>query len=176
MNLVINFIGFQLGWFACVLGGAAGKPLLAVCAVVFILVVHLYRSNNIFAELCIIFTAMAIGFVWESLVISTDWLTYPLSSEVSNYAPIWLVAMWALFASTMNVSMAWLKKRWLLASVMGAVFGPLAFVAGEKLGAVIFLERWYALLALALGWTVLMPLLLWLADSFQRRYQFMEKI
>ena len=119
---------------------------------------------------------MAIGFVWESLVISTDWLTYPLSSEVPGYAPIWLVAMWALFASTMNVSMAWLKKRWLLASVMGAVFGPLAFVAGEKLGAVIFLERWYALLALALGWAVLMPLLLWLADSFQRRYQFMEKI
>ena len=52
-------------------------------------------------------------------------------------APYWLVVMWALFATTINVSMAWMKNRWLLAVVMGAVFGPMAF-AGEKLGAVNF--------------------------------------
>ena len=82
--------------------------------------------------------------------------------------------MWALFATTINLSMAWLKQRWLLASFMGSVFGPLAFIAGEKLGAVQFIDRPSALLALALGWASLMPLLLWLADLFKYRFESME--
>jgi hypothetical protein len=30
MGLAINFIGFQIGWFACVIGAAQGYPLVAV--------------------------------------------------------------------------------------------------------------------------------------------------
>jgi hypothetical protein len=82
--------------------------------------------------------------------------------------------MWALFATTINVSMAWLKNRWLLASSMGAIFGPLAFIAGERLGAVQFIDRPLALLALAVGWACLMPMLLWLADLFKYRFDSME--
>jgi hypothetical protein len=82
--------------------------------------------------------------------------------------------MWALFATTINVSMAWLKNRWLLASSMGAIFGPLAFIAGERLGAVQFIDRPLALLTLAVGWACLMPMLLWLADLFKYRFDSME--
>lgn len=58
---------------------------------------------------------------------------------------------------------------------MGAIFGPLAFIAGEKLGAVQFIDRSLALLALAVGWACLMPMLLWLADLFKYRFDLMEK-
>jgi hypothetical protein len=70
--------------------------------------------------------------------------------------------------------MAWLKQRWLLASLMGAVFGPLAFIAGEKLGAVQFIDRLMALLALAIGWAMLLPLLLWIADEIKYRVKSLE--
>ena len=61
--------------------------------------------------------------------------------------------------------MAWMKNRWLLAVVMGAIFGPMAFIAGEKLGAVEFLDNQRALIALSCGWAILMPLILWLAEK-----------
>ena len=76
--------------------------------------------------------------------------------------------MWALFATTINISMAWIKGRWLLAVVMGAVFGPMAFIAGEKLGAVEFLDSTRALIALSFGWAILMPLILWISDRINR--------
>ena len=173
MALAINFIGFQIGWFACVLGAAYGQTLLAVIAVLFIIAQHLYRNSS-YAELYIILTAMVIGFIWESLLVTSGWLSYGLAADSLVFAPVWLVAMWALFATTINLSMAWLKQRWLLASLMGAVFGPLAFIAGEKLGAVQFLDRLLALLGLAIGWALLLPLLLWLADLFKYRVKSLE--
>ena len=173
MGLAINFIGFQLGWFACVLGAAYGKTFLGLIAVLLIIALHLYRNSSL-AELYLILTAMVIGFIWESLLVTSGWLSYGLVADSLVFAPVWLVAMWALFATTINLSMAWLKKRWLLASLMGAVFGPLAFIAGQKLGAVQFLDRSLALLGLAIGWALLLPLLLWLADLFKYRVKSLE--
>ena len=74
--------------------------------------------------------------------------------------------MWALFATTLNLALRWLKGRPLLASVFGALGGPLAYYAGERLGAVEMPHQASALLALAAGWAVLMPLLTVIA----RRY------
>jgi hypothetical protein len=173
MALALNFIGFQIGWFVCVIGAAQEQALLAVIGALVIVVFHLLRNNS-YSELYIILAAMLIGFIWESLLLTSGWLSYDLVGESSLFAPIWLVAMWALFATTINLSMAWLKNRWLLASVMGALFGPLAFVAGEKLGAVQLIDRPLALLALALGWACLMPLMLWLADAFKYRFESTE--
>ena len=166
MGLVINFIGFQIGWFACVIGAAKGQPLLGIICAFLIVAIHLYRNRS-YAEFYIILIAILIGFVWESLLVASGWLSYINTADSEIFAPVWLVAMWALFATTINLSMAWLKGRWLAAAVMGAVFGPLAFVAGEKLGAVEFANQSTALMALALGWACLMPLLLRLADQFQ---------
>jgi hypothetical protein len=44
--------------------------------------------------------------------------------------------------------------------VFGAVGGPLAFIAGEKLGGVAFNDPVAALLALSVGWALMTPLLL----------------
>ena len=132
---------------------------------ILLIAIHLARVANFRAELSLVLAAVAIGFAWETLLLSQQWLAYAGSSIGSNLAPYWLVVMWALFATTINVSMAWMKNRWLLAVVMGAVFGPMAFVAGEKLGAVQFLDSQSALIALSCGWAVLMPLILWVADK-----------
>ena len=174
MGLIKNFIGFQIGWFACVVGAAQGYPLVAVAVASIIVILHLLRDNNLYSELCLIISAVFIGIIWESLLLASGWLAYASSGGSSIFAPIWLVAMWALFATTINHSMAWLKNRYFLALLLGVVFGPLAFIAGENLGAVMFLDRTMALTLLAVGWAVLMPLLLWLAQQFKHRINIME--
>jgi hypothetical protein len=73
-------------------------------------------------------------------------------------------ALWALLGTTLNVSMGWLKRRALLAALMGAVAGPLSYVAGVRLGAAHFVDADRALLLLAIGWALAMPALMALAE------------
>jgi len=176
MSLALNFMGFQIGWFACVLSAAAGQSSLGIIVAVIILGFHLYCTRLLVPEFILMLSTIAIGLVWESLLMSPGWLYYPSAAPGALIAPLWLVALWALFSTTINVSMAWLKDRWVLASLMGAFFGPMAFIAGEKLGAVIFVARYEALFALAIGWALLMPFILWLADNCQHRFQFLDRV
>jgi hypothetical protein len=72
--------------------------------------------------------------------------------------------MWAIFATTLNISLRWLKGRWLVAILSGAIAGPLAYYAGARLGGVVFTDQTIALIALSMGWAVLMPLLMALSQ------------
>jgi hypothetical protein len=74
--------------------------------------------------------------------------------------------MWALFATTLNVSLGWLQGRWVLTVVLGAMAGPLSYWAGVRMGAVQFVEPAQAVAALAVGWGLATPLLLLLARLF----------
>ena len=98
------------------------------------------------------------------------WVTYPSGQFSPMLAPYWIVTMWMLFATTLNRSMAWLKGRATLAAVLGGIAGPASYYAGQKLGAIEFVEPVAALSALAIGWAVIMPLLMIIAerlDGFQ---------
>lgn len=164
MAFLINFIGFQIGWFACVLGAAYQREPLGMIIALIIIVFHIFSQPNARHEIWLILAAVIIGLIWETWVLNLNVLYYPSHSEASFWAPYWLLVMWALFATTINLSMGWLKGRWVLAVLMGAVFGPLAFVAGEKLNAVVFVDQTLSILALSIGWGLLLPLLLWLAN------------
>jgi hypothetical protein len=118
--------------------------------------------------------AVAIGLFWETWVLNLDILRYPSHPDALFWAPNWLIMMWALFATTINLSMRWLKGRWALAVFMGAVFGPLAFIGGERLGAVVFLDSTLSMITLSVGWGLLMPLLLWIAERINQNFNSQE--
>jgi hypothetical protein len=135
VNLLINFSIFHLGWLACVVGAANNSAAEGCIAAVALIAVHLYRAELRRNELALIVVAALTGLFWESALLSQGWFAYAGQSPLSNLAPYWLLMIWALFATTINGSLAWMKGRLVLSMVMGAVFGPMAFVAGEKLGA-----------------------------------------
>jgi ABC-type amino acid transport system permease subunit len=72
--------------------------------------------------------------------------------------------MWMLFATTLNVSMRWLRGKPLLAALLGLVGGPAAYTAGEAMGGIVLVDQTAAVAALAIGWACIMPLLVWLAS------------
>ena len=158
-SIVLNITLFKLGWLAAVLSAAASLPILGTATVAVVAAVHLLRAENSKGELQLLLVAAAFGFIWESLLVSAGFVQYKTGTAIAGLAPYWIVAMWVLFATTLNVSMRWLRKSLLLASIMGAVGGPLSFLAGQKAGAVAFPDTWAALLAIGLGWAVLLPLI-----------------
>lgn len=165
-SLLINFTLFQLGWFACVLGGAYGMPWIGPLAVIAILAWHLKQAQQPSHELKLIGVAVVLGTLWDSLLVISGLLSYETGMLVGFLAPYWIIAMWALFSSTLNVSLRWLKNRYALSFLFGAAGGPLAYYAGFKLGAVDFSDMAAALLALAVGWALIMPLLMLLSNRY----------
>ena len=174
MALLVNFIGFQVGWLACVLGAANDKELLGMIIALGVIIYHVVNQGDSRKELKLVLASTVIGLIWETWVLNLNILRYPSHPEALFWAPTWLIMMWALFATTINLSMGWLKGRWVLAVFMGAIFGPLAFVAGEKLGAVVFLDSILSMITLAIGWGLLMPLLLWIAERINHNFNSQE--
>lgn len=166
MPVLSNFIAFQIGWFACVLGGAHGLPWLGSGIAALIVAWHMTHATRPKQELILILIAGGIGAVWDSALVTLGWISYPSGTLLAGTAPYWMVALWMLFATTLNVSLAWLKRSALLAALFGAIGGPLAYYGGAKLGALSFLAPTPALVALALGWGLLTPLLIMLALRF----------
>ncbi len=163
-----NFLLYNIGWFACVFFAAEGQSWVGVTTVILVAFAHLLSAPRWFPEAMVLAAVGLLGFFWESLLVWTSVLSYPTAPGLAGFAPVWIVALWINFATTLNVSLAWIRSRWWVAALFGAVGGPLAFVAGEKLGAVSFPDTGTSLAVLAGGWAVLLPLCCRLADRFER--------
>lgn len=166
MSIAANIIAFQFGWFACVLGGAYGFPATGTAAGLIVVAVHFLRAYRPWNELRLALAAAAIGIVFDGMLVTLDWVRFSSGALAAGPVPLWMTTLWMLFATTLNVSLAWLKGRWGLAALAGAAGGPLAYHGGAGLGAMEFVEPIAATAALAGGWALMMPLLFRLA----RRY------
>ena len=164
-SILFNTLLFQLGWFACVLSGAAKQPWIGVSIAVMIMAIHVMRATKRQNELTLIMVAMLIGTVLDSILVWQYWLSYPSGMFLENTAPYWIIVMWGLFATTLNVSLRWLKGNIIMSAVIGAIAGPLAYYGGYKLGAVQFIDTPMALIALSIGWTILTPALIYLSNK-----------
>ena len=111
-------------------------------------------------ELAFVVAVVAGGFLVESLVVMQGHIVYPSGQPVAWLAPYWIVALWALLATAPNVTLRWLKRRPVLAAVLGAICGPASFLAGVRLGGARFVDATPALVTLAVTWAVLMPALM----------------
>ncbi len=166
MNMIINFIAFQIGWFSSVIGAANQMPWLGPLVFLMVLALHYRQARRPQAELLLIISCGAIGLVFDSMLVVCGWVTYPSGLVSDQLAPYWIVTMWMLFGTTLNLSMGWLKGRPILAAAFGAVGGPASYIAGQKLGGIVFVDFNPAMVALAVGWAICMPLLLMLAERF----------
>jgi hypothetical protein len=166
MMVVSNFMLFQIGWFACVLSAAEHQPWFGVLVTTAVVVAHVLRASIPTAELELVLLSLGLGLVFDSLLVWQGWLQYSSGIVFSNIAPYWIVALWGLFATLLNVSLRWMRGRWVLAIVFGAVGGPAAYYGGLRLGALEFGNMPAGLSALAIGWAVLTPLLLALSSHF----------
>ena len=165
---LINFVAFQLGWFACVLSAANNQPLLGIASALVLLSLHFYLSTQARRDLMLISVIALIGSSWDSLLTWQQLMLFSSGQYHQSIAPIWISAMWLMFATTINVSLRWLYRRYLLAALLGAIAGPLAYQAGAALGAVSMPQPILSLLVMSAGWALLMPLFIKLAQRIEQ--------
>lgn len=163
-SIALNVTLFKLGWLSVVFGAAAGLTEFGVAAVGVVIVIHLLRAKRKTDELIVVGAAGLIGLAWETFLLQVGALSYSEAGALDSLAPYWIVSMWMLFATTLNLSMSWLRKNLIVAAVAGAIGGPMSFLAGEKIGAVTLNEAGVWLIAL--GWAVLLPIVAALAGRY----------
>jgi hypothetical protein len=159
-ELLLNFLTFQAGWFACVLGAAHGRPELGVAAVALIAAGWLLAAPRPRALATLLLIAGIVGLCWDSWLTVFGLVAYQQAPLTPPLAPWWILALWVLLATTLHRSMRWLQSGLLLPALLGAVAAPLSYLAGARLGALTLVQQRPALLAQAAGWAVLLPALL----------------
>ena len=160
LGLALNFAAFQVGWLLCVLYTNLGAALAALALVL----MHLrWLSLNPGQEALFILLGTLAGALLDTLWLGTGVLA---TTPGSQFAPAWLIALWALFMTTLNHSLAWVGRRRLLPFLLAPFAGPSAYWAAAKLGAVEMGDGAVATLLLAAGWFVLFPALLAVRKRF----------
>lgn len=153
--LAANAALFQLGWFACVLGGDG----VALAALLLLLPAHAVLTGTDWREWRLLLLVALTGLATDSLLALAGIFTFERPS--AGLIPLWLLCLWVLFATTLRHSLAWLRPRPGLAALFGAVAGPLSYLAGSELAPVTLAQPLALTLSvLALVWGVLFPLLL----------------
>ena len=90
-----------------------------------------------------------------------------LYSEKLFLAPLWITAMWCGFCATVNHSLSWLKERWFFCFMLGAFFGPLSYIAGEKFNAISFYSSFLIInVTLAIIWGISIILVFFINKKF----------
>lgn len=154
---LFNAACFQIGWFACVLGG----DLLAIGVTAIILLAHSQLIMQAKKEWGLLLLTALLGIALDTMWVATGVLEFDPSTI---FVPLWLVCLWIVFSTTLSHSMAWLQQRLLLAALLGAVAGPASYLAGAGLANVTIVEPAVQSIALiALAWSILFPLLLFVA-------------
>ncbi len=160
MLVLFNVVAFYVCWLACVLGAARGYPWLGPLAVALFLAVQWWWGFVGRTHRRLILLAMVLGFLLDSCLSALGWYQFLTNPAGAWWAPAWMVALWANFALALPISMSWLRGRLLASAGLGALGGPISYLAGERLGAILLADG--ALWLLAVVWALVVPLLVWL--------------
>jgi hypothetical protein len=174
-NKIVNLAVFKVAWTIVVVSAAAGTPLIGVVAVAAAVAIHLRSCDNVESEARLLLVAAVMGLAWESTLVLSGLVSYSSGNLVPGIAPYWIVAMWVLFATTINAGMRWLQRNKIVAAIAGGIGGPVGFFAGASAGAVELASPVIALACIGIGWAVMLPLLAQVAARFDRGPQLVSQ-
>ena len=111
---------------------------------------------------------MFIGGVVDTVLAAAGIFTFTAAGTFwpQNVIPLWLLLLWANFATTLCHSLSWLRQYPIIAFGLGGIAGPLAYLGGSKITDKLIITQSLPgfAIALAVAWAVLCLLLPYLAE------------
>ena len=87
--------------------------------------------------------------------------------DTISLPPIWLLCLWVSVATLFAHSLSFLRSRYLLGALMGAIGPTLSYFAGAKLSGISLAEPiGQTLLIVAIIWSLVIPLGIWLSEKW----------
>lgn len=126
MRKVIRNLGvFQALWFLVVIGGDA----FAVFA--FGWALYHWVSYSEARERVLLPIYASIGIILDSMLTAVGVFTF---SSPTTILPIWLIALWSIFPTTLNHGLKWCWSGPFWVSIASALGAALTYVGGARLG------------------------------------------
>ena len=170
MVRALNFLLYQIGWFACILGAAYARPWQGIALALSLVAVHLWLATNRLGQIKILAAAAGIGLLVDSVLLLAGVFTFPNGMFVAWLPPLWMSVLWIQFATTLQYCLKSLSGHYWRRSMLGLLGAPLAFLGGERSGAVAFLPPRFAhLVMLGAVWCVAIPALIYASDQLQSK-------
>ena len=76
--------------------------------------------------------------------------------------------MWVGFCLTINHSLLWINNNLKLSFMLGFIFGPLSYIAGRKMGVVMFPSNIYIYSTLSIVWGLSILILFWINSKINK--------
>jgi hypothetical protein len=160
---ILNLAVFQTGWIVCVVGG----NLYALVYTAIALLIHHRYVLEKNSEWQLIAMVTVIGSLWDILMTIGGIVHYPDSGLAG--IPIWLICLWALFATTFMHALSWLNRYLWIAAVFAAVLGPASYWFGSQLSDAYFgTPILTSLVVMAVGWSTLFPAGIYLTRRYNQ--------
>lgn len=161
MTFWINLLGYQSVWFLLVRGAAHAQLALPLLAGAAFVLGQLLATQHPSLEARLLVAALLMGLFVDGVAASTGWLHYasPQPAWPSQGAPLWILMLWACFATTITRSLSVLRSRPWLAALAGGIGAPLAYLAAAHGWGAVQVSYWPGLSWIAACWALALPLL-----------------
>ncbi|NQY16900.1 DUF2878 domain-containing protein [Alteromonas sp.] len=164
---VVNFAWFQgIWWLVILFQNQAVIPVLGLIAL------WLFLSSIRIEDIKLMSAVFVLGTLVDALLTYSGLFIFNETKALLSFwpIPIWLSLLWVAFAGTVYHSLTVFKGRPVLASIAGAVFAPLSYIAGAKFGAVeLGASILFSYIFIALVWSVVFPLCFYLSNRFEAK-------
>lgn len=153
----IDFLLFNVCWMANLYSGIHSRLEIGLGVTVLALGIHLIQDRSPGRETLFLILVALTGYGWDTVLLKTGYLAF--SVDGSSVLPIWLLTQWFAFGIIFRDTLEWMRKRYVLATVLGATGGPLSYYSASRfdlfaLGS----PTWQSILVMACGWGLLIPL------------------
>ena len=143
------FVIFDFVWLAAVLGRSDWLWVTALL----ILGMFAATPKLLWRQRQTLFFLVVLGCLAEFATVYFGVIRY----EGSALIPLWLILLWVGFSGMALVVFDYLHRRYLIAAILGAIFGPVTYFAGERLGAAELLVPFFtAIVVYSAFWAVMM--------------------
>jgi len=160
---IINFVGYQALWFALVIGASRGSTTVPVIIACVFVALQLPFGSDPMADVRRLIVAVALGTFVDGVPSLLGWWHYATPSPAlpAGGAPLWILALWASFATTIDRSLRVVRAHPWLGVILGAVGGPAAYEAAARGWQAVVFTRPPALYLgwLSVNWAIAMALL-----------------
>ncbi len=153
LSFFIDFVIFQLAWFACVLATISPFPyLLPLIGTLLVIIRSIYtrgfRKVFPFALVCFL-----IGILGDGILVRMDLLSFESYPSIFS-APLWMIALWVNFGLMLHPLFTWFLENYWRSIIGFSLGGLIAYYSGQKLEVLTLTTDLKSSFGVALEWAI----------------------